>query len=181
MLNKQIALEWMEEMIANPSLRRHCKSVGMVMEAYAHKLGEDAEEWAIAGVLHDADYEQYPEEHPNVIVDKLRSIGKEKIAHAISAHHTRWGKPYNTRLDKALIACDELTGFIVAVALVRPTRLEGLSVRSVKKKLKTKYFAAGVEREEVYKGVELFEVDLNEHIQFIIGVLQQNAEALELA
>lgn len=167
-------------MVDSESLRRHCLSVSMVMEAYAKKLGHDAEQWAVTGLLHDADYEKFPEQHPNIIVNQLRERGEEEIAHAISAHHTSWGVPYNSTLDKALLACDELTGFVVAASLIRPTRMDGMKVKSVTKKLKTKTFAAGVEREEVYKGAELFEVDIREHIAFIIQVLQENAMELGL-
>ncbi len=181
MLNKQTAQQLLFEMIQNESLRRHCISVGMVMEAYAIKFGEDTEKWAITGLLHDADYEQYPEQHPNIIVEKLRTMNQHEMAHAISAHYTKWNVPYETLLDKALLACDELTGFIVACALIRPTKIEGLSVKSVKKKFKNPKFAAGVERDEVKKGVELLEVDFNEHIQFIIDVLTENKEALQLS
>ncbi len=168
------------EMIENTSLQRHCRSVSMVMEAYAKKYGEDENQWAIAGLLHDADYEKYPEEHPNIIVKMLEEEGEKELAHAISAHYTKWGVPYISRLDKALLACDELTGFIVACALIRPQRMEGLKVKSVKKKFKNPKFAAGVERDEVLKGVELLEVDFGEHIQFIIDVLYENRAALDL-
>jgi len=180
MINRTQAREILDDMIKNPSLHRHCLSVGMVMEAYAKKLGEDADEWYITGILHDADYEMYPDKHPNIIVEKMRSMGEEKIAHAISAHYTKWNVPYNTLLDKALLACDELTGFIIAAALIRPTKLEGLSAKSVKKKFKNPKFAAGVERDEVMKGVELMNVDFTEHINFIVSVLQAHDAELEL-
>src|SRR5262245_13452720 len=97
----------------NPSLLRHMRTVELVMAAYAGKFGEDVNEWSIAGLLHDADYEAFPGQHPNVIVEKLRGLGEERIAHAISAHYTKWSVPYETLLDKALLASDELTGFIV--------------------------------------------------------------------
>ena len=180
MLNKEIAREKLFEMVKNESLRRHCISVGMVMEAYAKKLGQNTEQWAVTGILHDADYEQYPEQHPDIIVEELNQLGENEIAHAISAHYTKWGVPYNTLLDKALLACDEMTGFVVAAALIRPTKIVGLTVKSVKKKFKNPKFAAGVERDEVLKGVELMGVDFNEHIQHIIDVLQQHQEELDL-
>ena len=179
-MKKIDAFELFYNMVENESLRRHCLSVSLVMEAYAAKFGEDPEEWAVAGLLHDADYEKFPEEHPNVIVKQLREMGEEKIAHAISAHYTKWGVPYETLLDKALLACDELTGFVVAAALIRPTKIDGLSVKSVRKKLKNPKFAAGVERDEVYKGIELLEVEPAEHIQFIIDVLNEHKEVLNL-
>jgi len=162
------------------SLLRHARSVELVMKAYAKKFGEDENEWAITGMLHDADYEKHPDKHPNLIVEKLRGLGEEKIAHAISAHYTKWNVPYNTKLDKALLACDELTGFIIACCHVRPEGIDTLNAKSVKKKLKQKSFAAKVEREEVYKGAELLEVDLTEHINFIIEALKQHKEELDI-
>ncbi|MBL7849522.1 MAG: HD domain-containing protein [Cyclobacteriaceae bacterium] len=165
-------------MTQSASLLRHMRTVELVMEAYALQLGEPADRWAIAGLLHDADYEAHPDRHPHVIVGKLRDAGEEEIAHAVSAHYTKWGVPYESRLDKALLACDELTGFIVACAQVRPEGIATLEAKSVIKKLKDKGFAAKVDREEVYKGVELFGVDLTAHIAFIIEVLKQNKEEL---
>lgn len=150
------------------------------MKAYAEKLGEDVEIWAIAGLLHDADYEKYPDKHPNIIVDLLEKKGEQYIAHAISAHYTKWGKSYDSLLDKYLLAVDELTGFIIAASLMRPTRLDGMSPKSVKKKLKTKGFAAGVDRDEIRLSLEISGLELDEHIKFIISVLQENADKLEL-
>ncbi len=128
------------------------RSIELVMGAYAEKFGEDKETWAISGLLHDADYEAYPEKHPQIIVDKLKALGEDKIAHAISAHYTKWNVPYENLLDKALLACDELTGFIIACCQVRPDGISSLETKSVIKKLKDKSFAAKVERDEVYKG-----------------------------
>jgi predicted hydrolase (HD superfamily) len=162
------------------SLLRHARTVELVMEAYAKHYGEDPEEWAVTGLLHDADYEKYPEEHPSRIVKLLQDKGEDKIAHAISAHYTKWKVSYETRLDKALLACDELTGFIVACCQVRPDGIETLTPKSVKKKLKSKGFAAKVERDEIEAGVEQLEVDLTEHIQFIIDVLRTNRVELNL-
>ncbi len=179
-MTKQEAIDLMESMIENPSLRRHCLTVGLVMEAYAKKLGQDSDYWFATGVLHDADYEKYPDQHPNVIVKMMEEKGYPEMAHAISAHHTRWGVPYETILDKALLACDEFTGFIVACSLIRPTKLEGLKPKSVKKRFKNPKFAAGVERSEVLAGIELFEVDMDEHIQFIVDTLFENRAAIDL-
>jgi predicted hydrolase (HD superfamily) len=156
------------------------RTIELVMEAYAEKLGEDQEQWAIAGLLHDADYEVYPDQHPHVIVEKLRALGEEKIAHAISAHYTKWNVPYTSLLDKALLACDELTGFIVACCQVRPDGITSLETKSVIKKLKDKGFAAKVDRDEVYQGVALMGVDLSEHISFIIEVLKKNRQELSI-
>ncbi len=166
------------EMTKSQSLLRHMRSIELVMQAYARKLGEKEDEWAIAGLLHDADYEAFPEQHPNIIVNKLRNMGEEKIAHAISAHYTKWNVPYVSTLDKALLACDELTGFIIACCQVRPDGIASLEPKSVVKKLKDKSFAAKVERDEVYKGTELFGVELTDHIAFIIGALRENKEEL---
>jgi len=168
----------LESMTSSISLLRHMRTIELVMEAYAKKYNEDENEWAIAGLLHDADYEAFPEKHPAIIVEKLNEMGEAKIAHAISAHYTKWNVPYDTLLDKALLACDELTGFIVACCQVRPEGVSTLEPKSVIKKLKDKGFAAKVERDEVYKGVELLGVDLKEHIAFIIDVLRQNKEEL---
>jgi predicted hydrolase (HD superfamily) len=168
----------LESMTKGASLLRHARTVELVMEAYAEKLGEDKEAWATAGMLHDADYEAHPDRHPHLIIEKLRALGEESIAHAISAHYTKWNVPYETLLDKALLACDELTGFIVACCQVRPDGISSLETKSVVKKLKDKGFAAKVERDEVYKGAELLGVDMNEHISFIIEVLRRNREEL---
>lgn len=165
-------------MTTSVSLLRHMRTIELVMEAYAKKFNEDENEWAIAGLLHDADYEAFPEKHPGIIVDKLNEMGEHKIAHAISAHYTKWNVSYDTLLDKALLACDELTGFVVACCQVRPEGVSTLEPKSVIKKLKDKGFAAKVERDEVYKGVEMMGIDLKEHIAFIIEVLKQNKEEL---
>ena len=179
-MTRDKAKEILNSMTKGESLLRHARSVELVMEAYGEHFGEDAEEWAITGMLHDADYEAYPEEHPNRIVKMLREMGEEKIAHAISAHYTKWNVPYENKLDKALLACDELTGFIIACCQVRPDGIVGLTPKSVKKKLKQKSFAAKVERDEIQAGVDLLAVDLTEHIQFIINVLNNNKEELKI-
>jgi predicted hydrolase (HD superfamily) len=166
------------EMTKSESLLRHMLSVSLVMTAYAEKFNENQEKWAIAGLLHDADYEAFPEKHPAIIVEKLHALGEPEIAHAISAHYTKWNVPYISLLDKALLACDELTGFTIACCQVRPDGISSLEPKSVIKKLKDKSFAAKVERDEVYKGVELLGVDLPEHIAFIIQVLRNHKEAL---
>lgn len=173
---KSILANWTK----TESLLRHARTVELVMEAYAEKFDEDAEEWAVTGMLHDADYEKFPEEHPNKIVALLQEKGEHKIAHAISAHYTKWNVPYENTLDKSLLASDELTGFIVACCQVRPDGIVGLTPKSVKKKLKSKNFAAKVERDEIAKGVELLGVNLDDHIQFIINVLEKHKVELQL-
>ncbi len=177
-MTREEARTLLASMTQSASLLRHMRTIELVMEAYAEKLGEDKDTWAIAGLLHDADYEAYPDQHPKVIVEKLSTLGENAIAHAISCHYTKWNVPYHTLLDKALLACDELTGFVVACAQVRPEGIATLEPKSVIKKLKDKSFAAKVERDEVYKGCELMNVDLAEHIAFIIAVLKKNKEEL---
>ncbi|MFZ6009424.1 MAG: HD domain-containing protein [Bacteroidota bacterium] len=178
MISRTEARNILAELTQSQSLLRHMRTIELVMEAYAEKFNEDKDQWAIAGLLHDADYEAHPDRHPAVIVEKLRGLGEADIAHAISAHYTKWNVPYNSKLDKALLACDELTGFIVACCQVRPDGISNLEPKSVIKKLKDKSFAAKVERDEVYKGVELLDVDLQEHIAFIIEVLRRNRTEL---
>lgn len=165
------------------ALLKHARAVEIVMRAAAHRYGGgemDEEQWGLAGMLHDADYEQWPEEHPARIVAWLQERQEPELAHAISAHYTKWGVPYESLLDKALLACDELTGFVGACCLVRPDGIHSLKPKSVKKKLKDRRFAAKVEREEVHAGIELLEADLDEHIQFIIDALKPHAEELGL-
>ena len=174
------ARELLFDLVKSDSLRRHCYSISLVMEAYARHYGEDKEQWAIAGLLHDADYEAFPDQHPQVIVEKLRNWGEEEIAYAISAHYTRWNVPYRSLLDKALLACDELTGFVIACCHVRPDGIESLTSKSVVKKLKQKGFAAKVDRDEIYKGIELLEVDIKDHIDFIIQVLKNHKDELRI-
>jgi predicted hydrolase (HD superfamily) len=163
------------------SLRKHARAVELVMREAARRYGAgdmDRETWGVAGMLHDADYEKWPEDHPNRIVAWLRERGEDDLAHAISAHYTQWNVPYESALDKALLACDELTGFIVACCLVRPEGVSTLKSKSVRKKLKDKAFAAKVERAEINAGVELLEVELADHIDFIIEALKPHAEEL---
>ena len=131
MIERKEAVEILHSMTANESLLRHMRSVELVMEAYAKKLGENINEWGITGLLHDADYEKHPEQHPNIIVKLLEEKGENKMAHAISAHYTKWGKSYDTLLDKGLLACDEITGFIIACSQVRPDGINGMKVKSV--------------------------------------------------
>ncbi len=174
------AKELLASLTTGKSLLRHSRSVELVMEGYAMHFGENNEEWAICGMLHDADYEKYPDEHPNRIVSILNERGDYKIAYAISAHYTKWNVEYKSLLDKALLACDELTGFIIACCHVRPEGISTLTPKSVNKKLKNLKFAAKVERDEIQKGIELLEVDKNEHIQFVIDILKKHADELEI-
>ena len=180
-MTRSEAREILYEMTKGDSLRRHARTVELVMEAMARHFGEDEEKFAITGLLHDADYEAYPDQHPGVIVARLRKMGEEEIAYAIEGHYTKWNVPRKSLLDKCIIAADEITGFIVASALIRPTRLEGMKVKSVMKKFKTKTFAATVDREECRKGAELIGWELRDLIAFIIPVLQDHADELNLS
>jgi len=183
-LTRDQAWELLADWTKTDSLRKHARAVEVVMRRAAHQYGEgdqDEEQWGIAGMLHDADYEQWPDGHPKKTVAWLEERGEAELAHAISAHYTKWGVPYNTALDKALLACDELTGFIVACCLVRPDGVDSLKPKSVIKKLKNKKFAATVERDEVHAGVEQLGVELSEHVQFIIDALRPFADELGIA
>jgi len=167
-----------------PALRSHARAVEIVMRAAALRYGAgavDVERFGLAGMLHDADYERWPEEHPRRIVAWLAERGEPELAHAVSAHYTKWGVPYETALDRALLACDELTGFIGACARVRPDGLASLAAPSVLKKLADARFAAKVERTEVTAGAELLGVDLSAHIDFVIVALRPHAAELGLA
>ena len=165
------------------ALRKHARAVEIVMRAAAHRYGDgagDEERFGIAGMLHDADYEAWPEEHPKRIVAWLRELGEEEIAHAVSAHYTKWNVPYESKLDRTLLACDELTGFVGACCLVRPDGIASLEPKSVLKKLKDKSFAAKVERAEVSAGAELLGVDLAAHVEFVISALRPHAREIGL-
>lgn len=174
------AQQLLEELTESESLLRHARCVELVMRALARKFGEDEDTFAVTGILHDADYEKFPDQHPQVIVQRLREMGEEQIAHAIAGHYTKWEIPRESLLDKCIVAADELTGFVYASALIRPTKIEGMKVKSVTKKLKTKHFAASVDRDEVRKGAELIGWELNDLIAFIIGVLSEHKEELGL-
>ncbi len=167
-------------MLSNKSLIIHSYSVALVMEYYGKKLNENEEIYYITGLLHDADYEKYPNDHPNIIVNKLKEINEPEIAYAISCHYSKWGIETKSKLDKYLLACDELTGFIVACTKVRPNGISDLKPKSVKKSLKKKSFAASVDRNEIIKGIDLIDYNLDDHISNIINVLKVNADFLEL-
>lgn len=164
--------------VKSPSLLRHSYLVERVMHHAAMRYGEgaeDVERWGITGLLHDADYELYPEEHPKRIVDWLECQREYEIAYAISCHYTAWNVPYKTRLDRALVSCDEISGFVVACCLLRPDGILSLNAASVLKKLREKTFAASVDRGEIVAGVKLLNVDLNDHVSFIINALRTHA------
>lgn len=151
------------------------------MRKAAHRYGAgeaDEERWGITGLVHDADYDQWPEEHPRRIIAWLEEQGEPEIAHAVAVHFTAWGVEPDSPMDKALLACDELTGFVMACCLVRPGGIHTLNPSSVKKKLKDKSFAAKVDRSDVTGGAERLGVSLDEQIQLVIDALKPHAEAL---
>lgn len=186
MPGREDAYRLMTEHVKSESLQKHMLSVEAVMRFYARKYGEDEELWAMTGLLHDCDYEEYPDlrEHTQVLAGWLRERGyDERIIYAILAHNdlNAATHPRNNLLSKALYACDEITGMVTATALVRQKTLPGLPVSSVRKKMKAKGFAAGVNREDLVKGAEELEVDLDEHIAFVIEAMSSIAETLGLA
>jgi putative nucleotidyltransferase with HDIG domain len=168
----------LKQYIENESLLNHCYMVAKAMEAYAKNLGlseTEVEDWWTAGLLHDLDWEKYPDEHPNkAINDILPEKGySQNIIDAIAAHGPdRTGKEPVELIERYLFACDELSGFINAVSLVRPTRFDGLEAKSVIKRLKDKRFAANVSRDDIQKGIELIDKPMQEHIEFLISVFQ---------
>ena len=174
-MNRQQSQELLFKYVEQPSLRRHCEMVATAMEANANKLGENADDWYLAGLLHDLDWEQYPDEHPNkAINDILPNLDvKQEIIDAIKAHAPdRTGKQPETLLDKYLFACDEISGFLDAVAKVRPEGFSGMKWSSVNKKLKNKSFAANVSRDDIQAGADYIQVPLIDHVSFLIEVFK---------
>ena len=178
-------MQLLTEYTQNPNLLKHAYAVEAAMRAYAEKTGADPDEWGVVGLLHDFDYEKYPTpaEHTIVGARILREKGyPEHVIYAISAHADYNELTREQPLERTLYACDELSGFITAVALVRPTKsIFDVDVKSVKKKLKDKAFARGVNREEVYRGAEELGVPLDEHIEFVIEALKPVADVLEIS
>ncbi len=173
--------EWTE----SDSLRRHVLGVEAAMRAYARKYGEDEELWGVTGILHDLDYERHPDPetgHPRIALELFEERGyPRELIDAVAGHATYLGVPRETRLAKTLFAVDELTGFIAAVALVRPTGIAGMKPKSVKKKLKEPSFAAAVDREEMREAAAELGEDFDEHVAFVIGALEPHAGTLGLA
>ena len=172
--------EWTE----SESLRKHVLGVEAAMVAYAREFGEDEELWAATGILHDLDYERYPDlgtGHPRIALEELPKLGyPEILVDAVAGHASFLGVPRETKLSKTLFAVDELSGFIAACAMVRPTGIVGLTPKSVKKKLKQPSFAAGVNRDEVREGAEELGVDFDEHIAKVIAAMEERADMLGL-
>ena len=176
------AMELLKEYTQSESLIRHALCVSEAMRCYARKFGEDEERWAITGLLHDFDYEKYPDQHPYKGAEILREKGvDEEMIEAILGHASYTGVERKTLLAKALFAVDELSGFLYAYALVRPTKnLKDVKMKSIKKKLKDKAFARGVNREEIEQGAKELGVDLSEHILFVADCLQKQAKLIGL-
>ena len=176
----ELFCEWTQ----SDSLRKHVLGVEAAMVAYAREFGEDEELWAATGILHDLDYERYPDlgtGHPRIALEELPKLGyPEILVDALAGHASFLGVPRETKLSKTLFAVDELSGFIAACAMVRPTGIVGLTPKSVKKKLKQPSFAAGVNRDEVRQGAEELGVDFDQHIAKVIAAMEERADMLGL-
>jgi putative nucleotidyltransferase with HDIG domain len=173
------------EYVSDVSLRRHCMSVEAAMRAYARKLGHDEETWGVVGLLHDFDYERWPNppDHPLQGSEILRAKGyPEEVITCILSHADYLADRYprRTAMEKGLYACDEITGLVTATALLRPTGIGDLTASSVKKKMKAKGFAKGVNRDDVIRGAADFGVELDAHIQFVIDAMKTIAADLGL-
>jgi putative nucleotidyltransferase with HDIG domain len=183
-MNRDEAWSLVCQYTASDSLRKHMLAVEAALRAYAEKYGEDVETWSIVGLLHDFDYERWPDppDHPLRGAEILREQGyPEHVIYAIKSHADYLPDcPRVSRLDKALYACDELAGFVTAVARLRPEGIIGMQAASVKKKLKQKTFAAAVNREDITRGAEALGEPLDEHIQFVIDAMSRSADELGL-
>jgi putative nucleotidyltransferase with HDIG domain len=180
-MKRQEAYDLLCTYTKSDALRKHALAVEAAVSAYAGKLGGDREEWSVVGLLHDFDYEMYPQfpDHPMKGSELLKERGlSEELCRTILSHVPETNVPRETPLAKALFACDELAGFIMAVAMIRPNKIADLEVSSVKKKLKDKAFARAVSREDIQKGAEELGVPLDEHIGFVIAALKERAAAL---
>ena len=178
MLDRTANLQLVDEFVTSDSLKRHMLAVEAAMRAYAERFGQDIELWGTVGLLHDFDYERWPDapDHPLQGSEILRERGySEEVVRAILSHADYLSDRYprQTRLELGLYACDELCGFLTACAMVRPQRLEGLTAASVKKKLKNLSFAAAVHREDITRGAEAFGVELDEHIEFCASAMHR--------
>ena len=182
---REEAWSLVEEWIQNESLRKHLLGVEAGMLAYAREEGQDEQLYAVTGLLHDLDYERYPDldtGHPRKAIELFEKKGyPQELIDAVAGHAPFLGVARETRLAKTLYAVDELTGFMSACALVRPTGIEGMAPKSVKKKLKQPSFAAGVNRDEVREGAEELNVEFDDHVTLLIGALEERAADLGLA
>lgn len=180
MPTREDAVKLVNEWVDNAGLRGHMRSVEAAVRWYARQRGADEDLWGLAGLLHDLDWEKYPEEHPLRAVDALRELGYPgEVLHAILAHRPDFTKVApESELDRVLIACDELTGLVTATALVRPNGIDDLEAKSVKKKMKDPAFARGVDRDDVRRGAELLGVDLDAHIRNVIEAMKEIGDEL---
>jgi putative nucleotidyltransferase with HDIG domain len=173
------------EWTRSPSLRKHVLAVEAAMRAYARRFGEDEEYWGMVGMLHDLDYERHPDletGHPRVALEEFEKLGFDaEFIRAVASHADFLEVSRDSQLEKTLFAVDELCGFIMAVAYVRPEGIHGMTPKSVKKKMKTPAFAAAIHREELREGAEQLGVDFDEHLAFVIAALEPHAEALGIA
>ncbi|MBO9533309.1 MAG: HDIG domain-containing protein [Solirubrobacteraceae bacterium] len=183
-IDRATAWELLTEWVQSESLRKHCLAVEASMRAVARERGEDEELYGVTGLLHDLDYEQFPDletGHPRKVIALLEERDADPaVIHAITAHAPYLGVAPETDLARALLAVDELSGFVMAVAYVRPEGIHGMTPKSVKKKLKTPAFAAAVSRDDVAQGPELLGVELDDLIRLVIGALEADADALAL-
>jgi putative nucleotidyltransferase with HDIG domain len=181
-VSRQDAWDLLTEWVDSPSLRRHMLAVEAAMRAYAPRFDGDVELWGITGLLHDLDYERYPnleDGHPRYALRELERLEyPPEVVRAVASHADFMGVPRETSMEKALYAVDELSGFVLACAYVRPTGLEGMTPKSVKKKLKQPSFAAAVDREELRRGAEDLGVDFDEHLQIVISALAERGDEL---
>lgn len=181
-MNRDDAFALVCEYTQSESLRRHMLAVEAAMRAYARRFGEDETKWGIVGLLHDFDYERWPDppDHPLQGAAILAERGwPDEVIYAIKSHADYLTDcPRVSLLDRVLYACDELAGFVMAVAMVRPEGLQGMQASSVRKKMKQKSFAAAVNRDDIVRGAEDLGVELNEHIQFVIDALASEANSL---
>jgi putative nucleotidyltransferase with HDIG domain len=184
-LSRDEAWSLLTEWVRSESLRRHCLAVETAMRAYAKRNGEDEELWGVVGLLHDMDYERHPDletGHPRVALAELERMDVDPVViRAIASHADFLGVSRDTLLEKTLYAVDELSGFLLACAYVRPEGIMGLTPKSVKKKLKQPSFAAAVNREEVRNGAEELGVDFDEHVRFVTAALEERADELGIA
>ena len=183
--DRQTAWQLLCEYTKTEPLRKHALAVEAAMRAYARKLGGDEEQWAIVGLLHDFDYEAHPnpDEHPLKGAEIMRQLGwPDEIIYAVMCHADYLGLERKTPMDRAIYAVDELTGLIIAVALVRPNKsIQEVDVKAVRKKMKDKGFARAVNRDDIVKGAGQLGVDLDEHIAFVIEALRPVATELGIA
>jgi putative nucleotidyltransferase with HDIG domain len=182
----EAARSLLAQWVTSPSLRRHCRCVEIAMRAYAERFGEDPDLWGVTGLLHDADYERHPDMdaadgHPRTIMAELERRSEDPaVVRAIASHADFLDVPRESPMERALFAVDELSGFLVACAAVRPGGIRGLTPKSVRKKLKQPSFAAGVSRDDVRAGAEALDVDFDDHVRFVIAALEAHASELEL-